>query len=156
MLILQQIDGHSEPYVRQSALQIGRVTVEWNAWMEMMRLGVKRAGKQRSFPVPTDNQVLYRARNRGRLPCCPGKTPPLLWQLVGTRQLRRHAQSYRYWRPPVDRPYAAWPLVGQIATTVGLTVLAQAGMATWCLLRDLGLVDTGDELAVKDILGVAG
>jgi hypothetical protein len=29
-------------------------------------------------------------------------------------------------------------------------------MATWCLLRDLGLVDTGDELAVKDILGVAG
>jgi hypothetical protein len=46
-LILQQIGRYCEPYVRQSALQIGRVTVEWNARMQMMRLGVKRAGKRR-------------------------------------------------------------------------------------------------------------
>ena len=43
-------------------------------------------------------------------------------------------------------------LVGQIATTVGLTVLTQAGMEMWGILRDLGLVDPGDELVVRDIL----
>jgi hypothetical protein len=41
---------------------------------------------------------------------------------------------------------------GQIATTVGLTVLAAAVMAMWGLLADLGLVDHGDLLVVKDIL----
>jgi hypothetical protein len=35
---------------------------------------------------------------------------------------------------------------------VGLTVLAAAGMAMWGLLADLGLVDHGDQLVVKDIL----
>jgi hypothetical protein len=58
-------------------------------------------------------------------------------QLVGTRQLRRYAHNYRYWRPAARRPYVAWPLVGQIAATVGLTVLEQAGMAMWGLLRDI-------------------
>jgi hypothetical protein len=43
-------------------------------------------------------------------------------------------------------------LVGQIAATVGLTVLDQAGMEMWGLLRDLGLVDYGDEVAVRNIL----
>jgi hypothetical protein len=60
--------------------------------------------------------------------------------------------GYRYWRPPDARTYAAWPLTGQIAATVGLTVLAAAGMAMWGLLADLGLVDHGDQLVVKDIL----
>ena len=117
---------------------------------------VTRALRALAAPVPTHGQVLYRARKRGRLPCCPGQTPPLLWQLVGTRQLRRHAHSYRYWRPAAHRPYVAWPLVGQIAATVGLTVLAQAGMEMWGLLRDLGLVDSGDQLVVRDILANVG
>ena len=75
-----------------------------------------------------------------------------VWQLVGTRQLRSYAISYRYWRAPADRPYVVWPLVGQIAAIVGLTVLAQAGMEMWGILRDLGLVDADDELVTKDIL----
>jgi hypothetical protein len=37
-------------------------------------------------------------------------------------------------------------------TVVGLTVLAQAGMAMWGLLADLRLVEHGDELVLKDIL----
>lgn len=115
-----------------------------------------RAMKALAAPVPTNKKALYHARNRGRLPCWSSRTPPLLWQLVGTGQLRRHANSYRYWRPPVDRPYAAWPLVGQIAATVGLTVLEQAGMAMWGLLADLGLVESGDELVVKDIIAADG
>jgi hypothetical protein len=48
-LILQHIGGILS--LMCSALQIGRVTVGWNARMEMMRLGVRRAGKQRSSPV---------------------------------------------------------------------------------------------------------
>jgi hypothetical protein len=46
----------------------------------------------------------------------------------------------------------AWPLVGQIAVTVGLTVLQQAGMAMWDHLQALGLVEYGDQLIVKEIL----
>jgi hypothetical protein len=60
--------------------------------------------------------------------------------------------GYQYWRPPDARPYAAWPPAGQIAATVGLAVLAAAGMAMWGLLADLRLVEHGDELVVKDIL----
>jgi hypothetical protein len=45
--------------------------------------------------------------------------------------------------------------VGQIATTVGLTVLAQAGMEMWGILEDLGLVDSSDELVVRNILASA-
>jgi hypothetical protein len=54
-------------------------------------------------------------------------------------------------RPPT-RPYVAWPLVGQIAATVGLTVLEQAGMAMWDQLKALDLVEYGDQFIVKDIL----
>ena len=118
---------------------------------------IGRIGRSRSPEcAPTNKQALYRARNRGHLPYCPGQTRPLLWQLVGTRRLRRHAYSYRYWRPLARRPYVAWTLVGQIAANVGLTVLAQAGKEMWVLLRDLGLVDSGDYLVVKDILSEAG
>jgi hypothetical protein len=39
----------------------------------------------------------------------------------------------------------AWPLVGQIAAAVGLTVLEQAGMAIWDQLKSLGLVEYGDQ-----------
>jgi TniQ len=113
---------------------------------------VTRAMKALAAPLPTNPRVFYRARKHGRLPDCPGRTPPLLWQLVGTKQLRRHAHSYRYWRPPTHRPYVAWPLVGQIAATVGLTVLEQAGMAMWDHLRALGLVEYGDQLIVREIL----
>ena len=113
---------------------------------------VTRAMRALAAPIPTHGQVLYRARKRGRLPCYPDRSPPLLWQLVGTTQLRQYAHSYRYWRPPAHRPYVKWPLVGQIAATVGLTVLDQAGMEMWGLLRDLGLVDYGDEVAVRNIL----
>jgi hypothetical protein len=60
--------------------------------------------------------------------------------------------GYQYWRPPDGRPYAAWPPAGQIAATLGLTVLASAGMAMWGLLADLGLVEHGDRLVVKDLL----
>jgi hypothetical protein len=60
--------------------------------------------------------------------------------------------GYQYWRPPDARPYATWPPAGQIAAVVGLTVLAQAGMAMWGLLADLRLVEHGDELVLKDIL----
>src|SRR3954451_2346432 len=80
----------------------------------------------------------YIARNRGRLPWCPDRTFPLLWQLIGTSQLRPHTHDYRSWRPPAARPYATWPRVGQIAATVGLHVLAQTEMAMWSLLADLG------------------
>jgi TniQ len=113
---------------------------------------VTRAMRALAAPLPTNKQVLYRARKRGRLPYCPDQAPPLLWQLIGTRQLRRHAHSYRYWRPPAQRPYVVWPLVGQIAATVGLTVLEQAGTAMWDQLKALGLVEYGDELIVKKIL----
>jgi hypothetical protein len=113
---------------------------------------VTRAMKALGARVPTDKQLRYTARNRGRLPSCSDRTPPLLWQLAGTRHLRRLMQGYRYWRPPDTRPYATWPPAGQIAATVGLTVLAAAGMAMWGLLADLGLVEHGDELVVKDIL----
>ena len=57
----------------------------------------------------------------------------------GAKRLRRHAHSYRYWRPPGRSRYAAWPLARQIAATRGLTVLTQASMAMWGILRDLGL-----------------
>lgn len=117
---------------------------------------ITRAMRALAAPLPTNKQALYRARNRGQLPCCPDQAPPLLWQLAGTERLRRHAHSYRYWRPPGHRPYAAWPLVGQIAMTVGLAVLTQAGMEMWGILRDLGLVDPDDELVVRDILAGAG
>jgi hypothetical protein len=60
--------------------------------------------------------------------------------------------GYQYWRPPDGRPYATWPPAGQGAATLGLTVLAAAGMAMWGLLVDLGLVEHGDRLVVKDLL----
>ena len=113
---------------------------------------VTRAMKALAAPVPTDKQARYIARNRGRLPYCPDRAPPLLWQLAGTQKLRRLMHGYQYWRPPDGRPYAAWPPAGQVAATVGLTVLAAAGMAMWELLADLGLVEHGDHLVVKDIL----
>jgi len=43
-------------------------------------------------------------------------------------------------------------LVAQITTAVGLTVLAEAGIGTRDVLRDLGAIDPGDELLAKDIL----
>ena len=113
---------------------------------------VTRAMKALAAPVPMDKQARYVARNRGRLPCGPDRVPPLLWQLAGTRKLRRLMHGYQCWRPPDARPYAAWPPAGQIAATMGLTVLAAAGMAMWDLLADLGLVEHGDHLVVKDIL----
>jgi hypothetical protein len=115
-----------------------------------------RAMRALAAPVPVDKKARYIARNRGRLPWCPGRTPPLLWQLVGTSQLRRHTHEYRSWRPPAARAYATWPRVGQIAATVGLHVLAQAETAMWSLLADLGLLEAGDELVVKNILAGAG
>jgi hypothetical protein len=113
---------------------------------------VTRAMRALAAPVPTNNRVRYVARNRGRMPSCPHRVPPLLWQLAGTRNLRQLMQGYQYWRPPDARPYAAWPPAGQIAAMVGLAVLATAGMAMWGLLADLRLVEHGDELVVKDIL----
>jgi hypothetical protein len=113
---------------------------------------VTRAMRALAARVPTDNRALYTARKRGRLPYCPERAPPLLWQLTGTQKLRRLMHGYQYWRPPDGRPYAAWPPAGQVAATVGLTVLASAGMAMWGLLADLGLLQHGDQLVVKDIL----
>jgi hypothetical protein len=55
-------------------------------------------------------------------------------------------------REVAHRPYVAWPLVGQIAATVGLTVLEQTGMAMWAHLIALGLVEYGDQLIVREIL----
>jgi hypothetical protein len=99
-------------------------------------------------PLPTDARAFYRQRRRGRLPDYPGQTPPLLWQLAGTKQLRRCGHNYSYWRPPAHRPYVAWPLVGQIAATVGLTVLERASPEMWDRLKALGLVEYGDRLIV--------
>ena len=113
---------------------------------------VTRAMKALAAPVPTEKGARYIARNRGRLPYGPDRAPPLLWQLAGTWKLRRLMHGYEYWRPPDGRPYATWPPVGQIAAITGLTVLAAAGMAMWELLADLGLVEHGDHLVVKDIL----
>ena len=90
---------------------------------------VTRAMRALAAPVPTNKRARYVARNRGRLPCCPDRVPPLLWQLAGTQKLRRLMQGYQYWRPPDGRPYATWPPAGQVAATVGLTVLAASGMA---------------------------
>jgi hypothetical protein len=59
-------------------------------------------------PVPTNNWVRYLARNRGRMPSCPHRVPPLLWQLAGTQNLLQLMHGYQYWRPPDARPYAAW------------------------------------------------
>lgn len=111
-----------------------------------------RAMRALAASLPVDKRVRYLARNRGRLPFSPGGTPPLLWQLSETRRLRRHTHEYRHWRPPADRPYAAWPAVGQMAATAGLNALARTGMETWGILVDLGLVDHGDELVVKEML----
>jgi hypothetical protein len=111
-----------------------------------------RAMRALAAPVPTNKRARYVARNRGRLPCCPDRVPPLLWQLAGTQKLRRLMHGYQYWRPPDGRPHAAWPPAGQVAATVGLTVLAAAGIAMWGLLADLGLVEQGDQLVLKDIL----
>jgi hypothetical protein len=113
---------------------------------------VSRAMRALAAPVPTDKRARYLARDRGRMPYCPNRVPPLLWQLAGTRNLRRLMHGCHYWRPPDARPYAPWPQAGQIAATVGLTVLVAAGMAMWGLLADLRLVEHGDELVVKDIL----
>jgi hypothetical protein len=55
-------------------------------------------------------------------------------------------------RPPDGRRCAARPLAEQMAATVDATVLAAAGMAMWALLADLGLVEHGDQLVVKDLL----
>ena len=82
----------------------------------------------------------------------PSQTPPLLWQLVGTKQLRRHAHNNRFWRPPAHQPNVARPLVGPIAATVGLTVLEQADLEMWDQLKALGLVEYGDQLIVNEIL----
>jgi hypothetical protein len=116
---------------------------------------VTRAMKALAAPVPMDKRARYIARNRGRLPCGPDRVPPLLWQLDGTRKLRRLMDGYQSWRPPDGRPYAVWPPAGQVAATMGLTVLAAAGMAMWEILADLGLVEHGDHLVVKDILSGA-
>ena len=113
---------------------------------------VTRAMKALAVPVPMDKKARYTARNRGRLPCGPNRVPPLLWQLDGTRKLRRLMHGYQCWRPPDGRPYAVWPPAGQVAATMGLTVLAAAGMAMWEILADLGLVEHGDHVIVKDIL----
>lgn len=113
---------------------------------------VTRAMRALAAPVPTDKRALYKARKRGRLPYCSDRVPPLLWQLAGTRKLRRLMHGYQYWRPPDGRPYAAWPPAGKVAATVGLTVLAATDMALWGLLAGLGLVERGDQLVVKDIL----
>ena len=113
---------------------------------------VTRAMRALAAPVPIDKRTLYKARKRGRLPYCPDRVPPLLWQLAGTRKLRRLMHGYQYWRPPDGRPYAAWPPAGQVAATVGLTVLTAADMAMWGILAGLGLVEHGDRLVVKDIL----
>jgi hypothetical protein len=48
-----------------------------------------------------------------------------------------------------------WSLVGQIAATVGLTVVEQTGMAMSDQLKALGLVEYGGELIVKKILASA-
>jgi TniQ len=103
---------------------------------------VTRAMKALAAPVPTGKQARYIARNRGRLPYGPDRSPPLLWQLAGTKKLRRLMHGYEYWRPPDGRPYAAWPPAGQVAATVGLTVLAAAGMAMWELLPTSGSSST--------------
>ena len=50
---------------------------------------VTRAMRALAAPVPTDNRALHTARKRGRLPYCPKRAPPLLWQLTGTQKLRR-------------------------------------------------------------------
>ncbi len=63
-----------------------------------------RAMRALAAPLPVDKRVRYLARNRGRLPFSPGRTPPLLWQLSDTKRLRRHTHEYRNWRPPADRP----------------------------------------------------
>ena len=117
---------------------------------------VTHAMRALAAPVPRDKKALYVARNRGRLPDWADRTQPLLWQLVGTSQLRGQAYEYRSWRPPANRPYAAWPYVGQIAATTGLIVLIEAGMAMWSILRDLGLVEPDDELVVRNIFVTSG
>src|SRR5271165_6442936 len=64
---------------------------------------ITRAMKALAAPVPTDKRARYIARNRGRLPCGPDRVPPLLWQLAGTRKLRRLMHGYQCWRPPLRR-----------------------------------------------------
>lgn len=146
---LQNIIADGEPYEFHSrALDRLALAIETGRPVG----AVTRAMKALAAPVPTDKQARYIARNRGRLPTGSDREPPLLWQLAGTKKLRRLMHGYEYWRPPNGRPYAAWPPAGQIAATVGLTVLAAAGMAMWELLADLGLVEHGDHLVVKDIL----
>jgi len=113
---------------------------------------VTRAMRALAAPLPTNKQAFYRARKRGCLPAFPDQVPPLQWQLVGIRQLRRHAHSYRSWRPPSHRPYVAWPLIGQIAATVGLTVLEQAGDSDVGPAQKLGSRGIWRLLHVKNIL----
>jgi hypothetical protein len=57
---------------------------------------VTRAMRALAAPVPTNARVRYIARKRGRMPIGPDRTPPLLWHLAGTRQLRQLMHGYRY------------------------------------------------------------
>ena len=59
-------------------------------------------------------------------------------------------QSFLLPRNTGRRPMA--DLLRLAAATGGLTALAAAGMAMWELHADLGLVEHGDHLVVKDIL----
>jgi hypothetical protein len=68
--------------------------------------------------------------------------PARHWRSYGNDQLPALATA----SPP---PVRSMALVGQIAATVGLTVLEEAGMAMWDQLKSLGLVEYGEQFIVK-------
>jgi TniQ len=115
---LRDIIADGEPYELYATVR-GRLAHAFEAGRPIG--AVTRAMEALAAPVPTEKRARYIARNRGRLPCCPDRVPPLLWQLAGTRKLRRLMHSYQYWRPPDARPYAAWSPAGQIDSRDGGT-----------------------------------
>lgn len=112
---------------------------------------VSRGLRELSAPIPINRKARSVARRRGRLPDSVDCPPPLLWQLIDMARFRRLACDYGRWAPPCGRPFAAWPPVGQIATTLGLHALAQCP-STWGFLCDVNLVECDDDFHVRQLL----
>lgn len=115
---------------------------------------VSRGLRALAAPIPTKGKTRTVARRRGRLPESVDRPPPLLWQMIDMARFRRLAGDYGRWAPPCGRPFAAWPPVGQIATTLGLHALAQCP-STWGFLCDVNLVDYDDDFHVRRLLGLS-
>ena len=114
---------------------------------------VSRGLRALAAPIPTKGKTRNAARRRGQLPESVNRPPPLIWQMIDMARFRRVARDYGGWAPPMGRPFATWPPVGQIAATLGLHAIAQCS-STWGFLCDVNLVEAQDNFHVKRLLGL--